>query len=156
MTVTVHSTREEHPNLPWFRALCEAADSMEANQASEQEPSIDNIRDSIADDVVVHTFGASRFAGDSVGWEQFKAHVDQLRTAGDSLQQEPVGYYADDNWTMVSWIITVARGDRKLSMPAVGVWRLGDDGKLVEHWEILKDQQAWDAFVATQAERSDP
>ena len=76
--MTVHSTQEEHPNLPWFRALCEAADPMEANRAAEQGPSIDNVREAIADDVVVHTFGATRLAGDSVGWEQFTAHVAEL------------------------------------------------------------------------------
>ena len=146
--MTVHSTQEEHPYLPWFRALCEVADPMEANRGAEREPSIDNVRQAIADDVVVHTFGASRFAGDSVGWDGFKAHLAELRGACDSLKQEPVGFYADDNWTMVSWMITVTRGDRTLQMPAVGVWRLNDDTKLAEHWEIIKDQGAWDAFLA--------
>lgn len=127
----------EHPNLTWFRALCEA------------EPAVvDDLRDAVAPDVVVHSFGESRLAGDSVGWEEFQAHVEALRRdVADAVAHRAVGYYADDHWTMVSWIITLTRGERTLEMPAIGVWRLDEDRRLAEHWELLRDQRAWDAFV---------
>jgi hypothetical protein len=68
------------------------------------------------------------------------------RLSGGTLRRAPIEYSADDHWAVVSQVMTASRNGEDLEMRVARFWRFGGPGQLVEHWEVVTDEAAWDAF----------
>lgn len=103
---------------------------------------------SLTDDYVCHSPGASPLAGKFVGAEGMRAHVTQMRElSGGSFKAGPRGdILVDEIHGMVPTRVRASRPDgRELDVLGFGLWRF-EDGKVAEHWELPLDMVAFDTF----------
>ena len=100
----------------------------------------------LADDVVWHAPGSTRFSGVREGKPAAMARFMEQREAGFVLTFEDIhDVLANDDHVVAMLTIRFARGDESISGPSVFVMHVRD-GKLVEFWAMNEDQAAIDAF----------
>lgn len=105
------------------------------------------MEDALDTSFVCHGTGRSDVGGDFVGIDGMIAHVaDLVHRAEGSLQHEPMAFYADDTWGLVSARMSAKRGNRELDIVVGGFWRFSAAGHVAEHWERVTDPDQWDAF----------
>lgn len=100
------------------------------------------------DEFVVHSPGTNLIAGEKVGKEAFKQHIETIYGLTDGTFTEDLQgtFLANDTWGLVVHRMTADRGEHHLDTWGFGIWRRGEDGLLTDHWEAVGDQRHWDAF----------
>lgn len=98
-------------------------------------------------DFTLHSPGQSPIAGKFYGADGIREHfADMDRLSADSFNHDvKEAYLADDNWGMVVHFMEGERNGVKLAMNGFGLWRF-KDGKIIDHWEAVADQELWDRF----------
>lgn len=105
------------------------------------------LRERMAPDYVAHVPGSGAAAGDYHGPEGHARHVEVLTSlSGGSLSKQlPGTFLADDHWGLVPSLLTAQRGGERLAVQGFGLWRFRE-GAVAEHWGLVADQPAFDAF----------
>jgi hypothetical protein len=101
-----------------------------------------------ADGFVAHTPGQNPIAGDWKGAAPMAEHLSRIRRlSGDTMKVRPLTHIAlaNDDFGVVFSRATASRGALGLDQYVCGVWRF-DHGRIAEHWELVSDPHAWDAF----------
>jgi hypothetical protein len=102
----------------------------------------------LADGFVAHTPGQNPIAGDWKGAVPMAEHLSRIRRlSGDTMKVRPLTRLAlaNDDFGVVFSRATAARGAHGLDQYVCGVWRF-EHGRIAEHWELVSDPHAWDAF----------
>jgi len=137
----------EHPHAKLFERI------YRPTLAGERPALLD---DSIVEPFVAHTAGHAPIGGTFVGLRGFQGHIALLRSlSGGTLRRTSIEYSADDDWAVVSQVMTATRGGKDLEMRVAGFWRFRGPGQLAEHWEAVADEAAWDDFWNSPARTSD-
>jgi hypothetical protein len=111
------------------------------------EDSFALINETLDKEFVCHSPDTGGSVREFVGLEGFLTHVAELaQLSGGTAAITPVSIYADDTWAIVPSIMKASRNGRSLEMAVAGFWRFSGPGHPAEHWEIVSDQSAWDAF----------
>ena len=100
------------------------------------------------DRFVAHTPGQNPIAGDWQGEVAMAEHLSRIRKlSGDTMKVLPLTRFAlaNDDFGVVFSRATASRGALTLDQYVCGVWRF-EHGRIAEHWELVSNPQAWDAF----------
>ena len=109
---------------------------------------LEELQQLFAEDVVWHTGGRSRLAGDKQGRDAAFAYFGQLGELTDgTFRAELRDIVANDEHVVGLHTDTAQRGGKSLSLREVLVFHLRD-GRVVEAWEHYEDSQTWDEFFA--------
>jgi ketosteroid isomerase-like protein len=102
----------------------------------------------MASDYVVHVAGTSAAAGDFTGPDGHRQHVELFTrfTQGAVTKELSGTVLADDHWGLVPQLLVAERDGNRLVQRGFGVWRF-QDGAVAEHWGLVADQAAFDAFL---------
>lgn len=138
----------DHPHAAFLLDLYGAAARDESQPERSPEESAALIRSlttRFSPDWVIHT-GGQRHA--SIGDVQHGMTVSARRRelTGDTFEVAVDWALADDTWGAIHSHVTAHRDGRTLDVESVGMWRFAADGTPVEHWELISDPEAWDAF----------
>jgi ketosteroid isomerase-like protein len=87
----------------------------------------------MSDDVVWHTGGRGRFAGDVEGKEAIVDSLDRFGAAIDSITDELHAVLADEEHAVALNNSTVTRGDKTLNQSNIFVFHIAD-GRITEVW----------------------
>ena len=102
----------------------------------------------IAEDVVWHSGGQGRLAGDKRGRDSTFAYFGQLaELTGGTFHCEVHDVVANDEHVVGLHANTAQRGGNSLNVKEALVFHLRD-GQVVEAWEHFEDSQTWDEFFA--------
>jgi len=97
-------------------------------------------------DFKLHSPGKSLVAGEFAGLEGMIGHLTHMQTLSDNtMKLQASNFMADEKWGIGVSRITALRDDKQLDTVGFGLWRFAD-GKLIDHWEFVSDQNAWDDF----------
>ncbi len=125
-----------HPNEELFRRGLEAFSNGDIETLNEQ----------FADDIVWHTGGRSRMAGDYTGKEAVFAHLAAFaQETGGTFAVEPHDVLANDEHVVALVTTRGERGGNQLEDRGVQVLHVRD-GKVTESWFHSSDQYAVDEF----------
>lgn len=122
----------EHPNAALLRRIY----SGEA----------DAVYGALAPEYVAHV-PAAAIEGDYAGANGHRAHREAIMrlTNGTLRKLQLDAFLANDEWGIVPFTLTAERDGQTLNVQAFGIWRFRD-GKIAEHWAMVADQRAFDAF----------
>jgi ketosteroid isomerase-like protein len=128
---------DEHPNATLFRRLIEAF--VVGDRAA--------VEAVLADDVVWHAPGTSRFSGAFQGKAAVMQRFADMRAAGISTEFEVHDVVANDEHAVALVHLHLAVEDgRRYDQPQVQVVHLRD-GKVVEFWGMNQDQAVLDLLM---------
>jgi ketosteroid isomerase-like protein len=130
---------EKHPNiLRYMRGI------QEFNE-NELNNSIDTL--SFSEKIVYRIAGKSPIAGEYHGIEQFTKALQRVKElSGGTIAFEPQYVLADDQTIMAYGHATANRDGKKLDIDHVYLYRLDDEGKIIEGRTIPVDLYAFDEF----------
>ena len=130
---------EKHPNiLRYMRGI------QEFNE-NELNNSIDTL--SFSENIVYRIAGKSPIAGEYHGIEQFTKALQRVKElSGGTIAFEPQYVLADDQTIMAYGHATAKRDGKKLDIDHVYLYRLDEEGKIIEGRTIPVDLYAFDEF----------
>ncbi len=109
---------------------------------------LEGLQQLFAEDVVWHTGGRGRLAGDKQGRDASFAYFGQLGELTDgTFRAELHDIVANEEHVVGLHTDTAQRGGKSLNLREVLVFHLRD-GRVVEAWEHYEDSQTWDEFFA--------
>jgi hypothetical protein len=124
-------------------------DALLAYAAAWRAGDVTALLDAYADDVAFHYFGATDLAGDHVGKDAAVAAMAQTASRAKRELVEIVDVLAGD---VLGSIVVVERFTREgvgtAEVRRTAVYRVGDDGRIVECWMLDEDPALMDRFWA--------
>lgn len=136
----------DHHNARFLLDLYGAADTGDRELSPEERAElISSLAGRFSPDWVIHT-GGQRHAtiGDVSHGRESTAR--RQRLSGGTFEAKADWALADDTWGAIHSRVTAERDRRTLDVESLGMWRFAPDGTPVEHWELVSDPEAWDAF----------
>ncbi len=104
------------------------------------------LADLMSPDVVWHIPGRGPLAGNHAGLDAVAAHFARTaRLSGGTHRVEIQDMLANDDHVVVLHSARAERGDKKLDLNVVHLFRVRD-GKVTEAWTVQHDLYAWDDF----------
>jgi ketosteroid isomerase-like protein len=137
MSIQRTSDQTELPNAARVRRLYQAVDDKD----------VELISSLLASDVVFHIPGTSPVAGEYKGKEKIMQLFQTLvqQTQG-TYKTELLGVMANDQYAVTKHRWSAERNGNQIKMDNFNVYRFDNDGKLIERWEYVEDQEAHDKF----------
>ena len=106
----------------------------------------EQLRNLMADDIVVHNTGANPLAGDYSGFDEVTSLLKRmLDSTGNTLTVEPFEVFADDELILIKTRVQAQRGSRTIDLTQIDLVHM-EAGKVTEAWVFPEDAEASDAF----------
>ena len=108
---------------------------------------IEQYLEGLRDDVVFHVGGVSQIAGDYRGKEAVVAlGLKVLEETGGTFRTDLRDAIGTGSHVVTLHHWTAQRREKSIAMDNLNVYRLDEDGYVVERWEFIEDQARHDAF----------
>jgi ketosteroid isomerase-like protein len=127
------SVPEEHPNAARVRAFLNAW----------FDGDFDTWATLAADDIVIHMRGKPALDGSYRGQAGVMAFFEKFAALDvESLEMEAEDVVADDRYAMIIMRTSYRRGDDTLELRNACAYRINDDGRIAEAWNVSDSQDA--------------
>ena len=122
---------EEHPNAALVRAFLNAW----------FDGDFDTLGTLAADDIVIHMRGKPALNGSYQGREGVMTFFENFAGLDvESLEMEAEDVVADDRYAMIIMRTSYRRGDERLELRNACAYRIDDDGRIAEAWNVSDSQ----------------
>ncbi|MEA2825898.1 MAG: hypothetical protein QOG43_337 [Actinomycetota bacterium] len=136
-SVEEDSVTEEHPNAALVRAFLNAW----------FDGDFDTWSTLAADDIVIHMRGKPALDGSYRGREGVMTFFENFAGLDvESLEMEAEDIVADDRYAMIIMRTSYRRGEDRLDLRNACAYRIDDDGRIAEAWNVSDDQAAEHEF----------
>ncbi len=124
---------EEHPNAARVRAFLNAW----------FDGDFDTWATLAADDIVIHMRGKPALDGSYRGRAGVTTFFEKFATHDfESLEMEAEDVVADDRYAMIIMRTSYVRGDDRVELRNACAYRIDDDGRIAEAWNVSDSQEA--------------
>ncbi|HZO37306.1 MAG TPA: nuclear transport factor 2 family protein [Solirubrobacteraceae bacterium] len=138
---------EEHPNVRLIREAYAATREMDDAGSGRDDDTPRGLFGLMNEDVRVHHGGRGPFAGTHDGRNAIRATMMRaLELSADTFDEfAPHILVGDDDFVYASQRATARGDDGVIETTIVAVYQLRE-GRIVEIWQHIADQDEWDAF----------